>query len=149
MKSIVFICTANICRSAMAEGIASAHYGKSGQYHFSSMGTQGLVGHSADPTAVAVCAEIGVDISHHRARALNLTELIEADMVLTMEQKHLRYLTLLSPMLKENSYCITDVPRPRLLKKDIWDPYGKPLAKFRKNRTLIEENLKRIFEDKH
>ncbi len=63
MKTVLFLCTGNSCRSQMAEGWLR-HLG-GGRYEALSAGTepQGL-----NPLAVRVMAEVGVDLSRHRSK---------------------------------------------------------------------------------
>jgi arsenate reductase len=65
-KRILFLCTANSCRSQMAEGIANHFWGD--QLEAFSAGTQASF---VNPTAIAVLKEIGIDISKHRSKNLS------------------------------------------------------------------------------
>ncbi|MFA6003289.1 MAG: arsenate reductase ArsC [Elusimicrobiota bacterium] len=61
---ILFLCTGNSCRSQMAEGWARQLF--PGIFEAYSAGT---APQALDPRAVKVMAEVGVDISKHRAKA--------------------------------------------------------------------------------
>lgn len=63
MKTILFLCTGNSCRSQIAEGWAN--YLWANKYKFYSAGTiaQGL-----NPRAVKVMKEAGIDISSHTSK---------------------------------------------------------------------------------
>lgn len=63
--SILFLCTGNSCRSQMAEGLCRALRGD--QLAASSAGVEK---HGLNPDAVAVMAEIGIDISDHQSKTL-------------------------------------------------------------------------------
>jgi arsenate reductase len=65
VKTVLFLCTGNACRSQMAEGWLK-HLG-GGRFEALSAGTkpQGL-----HPTAVRVMAEAGVDISRQRSKSV-------------------------------------------------------------------------------
>ncbi len=63
MKRILFLCTANSCRSQMAEGIVNHFLGD--QVKAFSAGTEASFVH---PRAIAVLREIGIDISGHRSK---------------------------------------------------------------------------------
>jgi arsenate reductase len=65
-KRILFLCTANSCRSQMAEGIANHFWGD--RLEAFSAGTQASF---VNPTAIAVLKEIGIDISKHRSKNLS------------------------------------------------------------------------------
>lgn len=128
----------------MAEGIARYMCTKSQNVTFSSMGTQALVDSKADENAIAVCAEIGVDISAHKGKQLNIKSLMEAEKIFCMDRGHLQYVSALSPVIADKTVLITDYPTKRIFKKDIWDPYKMSIRKFRKSRDMIQGELKRI-----
>ena len=86
---ILFVCTANICRSAYADVIARGT-GMSG-VEFSSAGTHALVGEGIDPPMAARVRDRG-DVTAHVARQLTAKLLEEADLVLTMGVGHRRYI---------------------------------------------------------
>ena len=79
MKGIVFLCVANSARSQMAEGLAR------------SMAPAGVAVWSAGsapsrvrPEAIAVLAELGIDISEHRAKAVSEIPADQVDTVVTL-----------------------------------------------------------------
>lgn len=76
---IVFLCTGNAARSQMAEGLARALGG--GRITAASAGVQPSAVH---PLAVAALAEIGIDISGHRSKAIDPALLQQAAVVVTL-----------------------------------------------------------------
>lgn len=76
---VLFLCTGNSCRSQMAEGLA--RHLKGDLMVVCSAGTEpkGL-----DPCAVAVMAEIGIDISPQRSSHVNEFTGREFDFVITL-----------------------------------------------------------------
>jgi arsenate reductase len=62
-QSILYLCTGNSCRSQMAEGLTNALWG--GEFRAASAG---VTPQGVDPRAVAVMAEIGVDISGQESK---------------------------------------------------------------------------------
>jgi arsenate reductase len=84
MPSILFLCTGNSCRSQMALGfMRSLHPQWQSQ-------SAGLEAHGLNPRAVAVMAELGIDISGQPSRSLDLLrtdnkgELPQVDYVVTV-----------------------------------------------------------------
>jgi arsenate reductase len=71
-KKVLFLCTANSCRSQMAEGIANHFLGD--RLEAVSAGTEASF---VNPRAIAVLKEIDIDISQHRSK--NLDEFAEKD----------------------------------------------------------------------
>lgn len=78
-KRVLFLCTANSCRSQIAEGIANHFWGD--QVAALSAGTQASF---VNPTAIEVLKEIGVDISTHRSKNLSEFDGQNFDYVITL-----------------------------------------------------------------
>lgn len=91
MTSILVVCTGNICRSPIAEGMIrnalAARFGADAPT-VSSAGTWGIEGAEATPEAVKAAAERGVVIAQHRARRLSTERAREADLVIGMGTEH-------------------------------------------------------------
>ena len=79
MKGILFLCVANSARSQMAEGIARAMLPP--EVKVWSAGSRPT---SVRPEAIAVLKEIGIDISHHRSKAVAEIPAAEVDTVITL-----------------------------------------------------------------
>jgi arsenate reductase len=79
MKGILFLCVANSARSQMAEGIARVLLPP--EVKVWSAGSRPT---SVRPEAIAVLREIGIDISHHRAKAVAEIPAGEVDTVITL-----------------------------------------------------------------
>ena len=78
-KSILFLCTANSCRSQMAEGFArrvAPH-----DVEVCSAGTEPKTVH---PLAIQVMKEVGIDISDQRSKGLEQVPLEKIDLVVTL-----------------------------------------------------------------
>ena len=78
-RKILFVCTHNSSRSQMAEGLLRALKGD--RWEAYSAGTAPTAVH---PGAIAVMAEIGIDIRHHRAKRLDAFQGIAFDEVVTV-----------------------------------------------------------------
>jgi arsenate reductase len=78
-RSVLFICTHNSARSQMAEGLLNGLCGRD-YAGFSA----GLEPSSVRPEAVAVLAELGLDISHHRSKGLEEFRGHRFDVVVTV-----------------------------------------------------------------
>jgi protein-tyrosine-phosphatase len=82
---VLFVCTANICRSPAAEALARA--AGAPDVEFASAGTHARDGEPVSPDIVAVLPP-HLDTSGVRSRRLTTALLEEADLVLTMEVAH-------------------------------------------------------------
>jgi len=76
---LLFLCTGNSCRSQMAEGWARHLWPA-----LFDVSSAGIVAHGLNPHAVAVMAEIGIDISGQRSKMLTELGLLEFDYVITV-----------------------------------------------------------------
>lgn len=105
---VLFVCTANICRSAYADVIATAA-GLSG-VEFSSAGTHGWSGRPMDPPMAAVLPA-GVDGGDHRGRQVTRAALEQADLVVAMADRHRSFIQDEWPTLARKTFVIGQVAR--------------------------------------
>lgn len=90
---VLFVCTANICRSPFAELYARSLAEQNGQdLEFASAGTWGLPRHPMDPPMVEQLAARGLDPGGFRSRQIAPEDIAWADLVLTMESAHRTFL---------------------------------------------------------
>ncbi len=132
---LLFVCTGNICRSPMAEVIAVDFAASRGRtVEVRSASTLGLDGKPADPKAVAVCKEIGLDLTSHRSTPLGPEQVEWADYVLVMEYAH-------AGLIRERYPDVGD--KLMLLGTfggftEIADPIGSWKFRFRRSRDDIK-----------
>jgi arsenate reductase len=79
VKGILFLCVANSARSQIAEGIARTMVPAG-----TKVWSAGSRPTSVRPEAIAVLKEIGIDISHHRSKAVAEIPAAEVDTVITL-----------------------------------------------------------------
>jgi protein-tyrosine phosphatase len=134
MQNILVLCIGNICRSPMAEGLLKqALPGMTVR----SAGLGALIGKPADPYAVQIMAERGIDISAHRAQHLSARMVSEADLILVMDMEQKKYV--------ETNYVGSKGKVFRLgefAKVDIADPYREGMESFEAAFRLIDEGVK-------
>lgn len=98
---ILFVCTENLCRSPMAEGLL-AHYfremGLDGEFDVDSAGTSASQpGSRPDPRAQKVAAQSGIDLSRMRARRILDRDFDRSDMIVAMDANNLAALQRICP----------------------------------------------------
>jgi protein-tyrosine-phosphatase len=139
---LLFVCSGNQCRSPMAAGIAAQlalELGLDVDLEIRSAGTLGIEGAPAHPHAVAVCREIGVDISAHRSRGLTAALVRQADWIYVMEEHHGVAARTLVPELGENVIALG----PLAGKPWIDDPIGSWFrGPFRATRDELATGLR-------
>jgi len=89
--TILVVCSANICRSPMAEHILRRlieNAGDSDRLRVLSAGTWAVSDESAADLTRQIMLEDGFDLSAHRSRAINQREIDNADLILVMTRGH-------------------------------------------------------------
>lgn len=135
-KRLIVVCTGNICRSPIAEALLRKRLGSRVEQVVSA-GTGALVGYPADPKAIDVASEYGLDIREHRAQQATLPLLASMDLILTLDQTHSDWINKQYPTLRGRVH--------KLLKwngnKDIADPFRRPREAFEQSFLEIENGV--------
>src|SRR3954451_958492 len=103
MKTILFVCTGNICRSPMAEGLFRHAVRGRGDYRVLSAGVGAVDGQPDSDHAVRALKELGIDIGKHRSRHLTGELVQQADYIFGMTHSHVDAVTLLYPQAAEKT----------------------------------------------
>jgi protein-tyrosine-phosphatase len=150
MKTTLFVCTGNICRSPMAVGFLREKLHKAGlegEYRVHSAGVWGLEGQPATPYACEVMAKRGIDISDHRSHDITPADVEEADLILTMTRGQAEAISVEFPQHAHKVHLLSEMAGRHY---DIQDPYGGPLYEYRQCANeiekLIEEGYPRIMQ---
>jgi protein-tyrosine phosphatase len=125
MTSILVVCTGNICRSPMAEGLLRDALGRrlgDRAPDVSSAGTAGWEDSPAMPESVDAAREFDVDISDHRGRRLTLGMMRDADLLLCMATDHRDSIGSAAPDLGARAFTLKELVR--LLEAQPTDPRG-------------------------
>ena len=139
MKTILFICTGNVCRSPMAEGLFRKATGGRGEFRIFSAGLGAIDGQSPTPHSVAAMKEIGIDISAQRSRMLTVELIRQADFIFGMTHGHVDTIALLYPPAAEKTFLLREFDETlEPYEKDISDPIGSPYEIYVDCRNQIE-----------
>ena len=134
---VLFVCSGNICRSPMAEAYMRHRIADAGLSHVvvASAGTLGIERAPASREAVAVLAEIGVDLSNHRSAGLRNEDLRTSDLVLVMALEHLAAIERMGTAPSGDVHLLREFeegPDPRPGADDVDDPIGRSVEVYRR-----------------
>lgn len=135
-KNVLFVCVGNICRSPSAEVMLREAVAGKG-IKVSSAGLGALVGHGIDITAQELLVEQGMDGLAHRARQIDDAILGVADLVLTMERKHVRRIAEIAPQASGKTFLLGKWQQDR----EIPDPYRQQRPAFEHVYKLMAEGV--------
>jgi protein-tyrosine phosphatase len=115
MVQVLFVCTANMCRSPMA----AALFGRRAQGAVGdgsedvSVASAGLLlgGYASPPEVVTVMAEQGIDLSGHCSTQLSPAHVADADLVLGLARRHAREVVLLDAGAWSRTYAVKELVR--------------------------------------
>jgi len=143
---ILFVCTGNTCRSAIAEAIARKLIIERGlsDVELASAGTSAWDGAPASDGALLVGMERSLDLSQHRAQTLTRDLVSDADLVLAMGPHHLERIEALGGSGK--SYLLTDFASHGASARPVNDPIGGELELYRATADELEQEVRRVFD---
>jgi protein-tyrosine-phosphatase len=127
MPSVLFVCTANICRSPMAEALWRIRLGDAAGWRVESAGTWAMDGQPAARYAQQVIQQRGSDLSQHRSRVVDKELLESFRLILVMEQGHKEALRFEFPAIASRVYLLSEMEDES---QDIHDPVGGSMLDF-------------------
>ena len=123
---VMFVCTANTCRSAMAEAIFKTMVDEGIEVY--SAGTHALTGSHASENTLYVCGCYGLDLSEHTATNIVDSDILDMDLVLTATLEHREFLKKKYGDKLNEVYTIKEYAG--LNPMDIADPFGYDVPSY-------------------
>lgn len=143
---LLFVCTANICRSPTAEGVfrkLAASSALVGDLEIDSAGTHDFhVGATPDPRAIEHALARGYDLDHLRARQISPGDFDHFDFILAMDNDNIRQMKAMCPTrLSQKIELLLDYGS-RDDEHEVPDPYNGTSRDFEEALNLIEDACK-------
>jgi len=147
--TIVTVCTANICRSPMAEALLrhalSAQPEPLKSLKVVSAGVAARTKDRVSENSVIALKKVGLDIKAHTSQPLTPELIRNAVAVFCMTESHRSMIQLTFDPIPRNIYLFREF-MPRAADKEIGDPYGGPLKEYEACRDEMVEAIPSLLE---
>lgn len=143
-KLIIAVCTANVCRSPMAEALLK-HALRAEPEHLRSCqvisaGVAARKGEKMSENSRTALAKVGLRVDDHRSRPLDADLAARADLILCMTESHRAVIQLALDPAPKNIYLWREF-MPGKVDKEIGDPFGGSIVDYEACRDEMVEAL--------
>jgi len=147
--NILFVCTGNTCRSAMAEALLKKMLQEKGLSHVTvkSCGVGASPQFTVPPVVKQLMAEEGINISQHRPQRLDEEIVSKADLILVMEKYHYDTLIDSFPEAESKTFLLKEFTNEHLKgnnELNIYDPIGQSPEVYRYCKEEIKKCLEKL-----
>ena len=150
IMKIMFICTGNICRSAMAEGMLKQKLKQNNIKNIEvySCGIYAETGDYATYNSIEVAKDYGADIKNHKATNIRDSRINEMDIILCATNSHKQNILYMYPNLKDKVYTMKEYAKIDQNGQDlnIKDPWGYDINIYYNCAKEINDCLEKIIE---
>lgn len=152
IKSILFVCTGNSCRSIMAEGLLKKYLKDEGMegINVQSAGVCAVDGMSPTAETIEVMRKAGVDVSRFKSKCITDELIKKADLILVMAACHMDSVIRMAPEAVKKTHLLKQYglenDTSTCEELDVPDPIGKPVEFYQRVSDTIKREIERIVE---
>jgi len=145
---ILFVCTANISRSFLAEQLLNHELSRLNLYHATctSAGISALAGYPPDPRMVDFLYEQGKSIKEHQSKPVTKDLVDSADLILVMERYHKQEILERWPWSEKKIRLLGEFLMDNSIVNDIIDPYGRSPRHYQLAQNQISLAIQNLIE---
>jgi protein-tyrosine phosphatase len=146
LRSILFVCTANICRSPLAEAVFRqliTPKARENAFEVASAGTHDYhIGKPAFPTAMELAKLRGFDLTGHVARRVKAGDFDHFDLILGMDRSNIASLRTIAPTRCKQKIELLLEYGDEFHGEEVPDPYGGEVEDFERAMDMIEDGCR-------
>lgn len=148
--STLFVCSANQCRSPMAEALFTLYLKEKGinpeKWRVASAGCWAYPGLSATQNAIQTVKNMNGDLSSHSSQPVSDNLLKDFSLILCMESEHKKFIKRNFPESSNNVYLFSEIIGKDF---DIDDPVGGPLENYEETAAMLKKIIHSGFKRIH
>lgn len=144
MYSVLFVCTANVCRSPMAMALMESKVkSQDDRWLIRSAGVWAMPGYPVAENTRLLMNEVGVDLSDYVSRPITPELMADSNLILTMENGQKEALKAAFPQYASKIYLLSEMIGEN---NEVLDPIGRPMVDFKETAREIHRILTKGFD---
>jgi len=147
-RSILFVCTANITRSPVAEAMFRKLAKKSGEkWNIASAGIKAVKGASANQVVSFIMFQRGLPLHNHSSQPVTKKLLSRYMWIIVMEEAHKKAILEIDDSLKDRVFIFRELTRTgELGDYNMPDPTGREALDFSQLFEILDNEIPRLYE---
>jgi len=148
LRSILFVCSANITRSPAAAALFEQLAGKSGErWEVASAGIKAVSGAAPNPVVAYILFQRNLQIGAHRSRPVTKKLLRKYYWIIGMERAHREAILATCPDVESRVFLLRELAHGEAVTEpDMPDPTGNEVVNYRELSRIFDEEMPLLFK---